>query len=68
VVINAFLPASEALFFSNQNPIKRYEVKPTNSQKMKISKKLLDKTSPNIEKVNRDKKEKYRENLGSPAI
>ena len=68
VVMNAFLPASEAIFFSNQKPIKRYEVKPTSSQKTNSSRKLLAITNPNMEKVKSDKKEKNRENRGSPAI
>ena len=55
VVINAFLPASAADFFSNQNPINRYEVNPTSSQKMKIMKKLLASTSPSMEKQNNER-------------
>ncbi len=55
VVMNAFLPASAADFFSNQKPINKYEVSPTSSQKMKIMKKLLANTRPSIENKKSDR-------------
>ena len=50
---NAFFAAFPALFFSYQKPISRNELKPTSSQNTKVKNKLLDKTIPFIEKVNR---------------
>ena len=37
LTMNAFLPASDALFFLNQNPISRYEQSPTPSQPTNMS-------------------------------
>jgi hypothetical protein len=48
----AFLHAFAAASFSNQKPIKRYELSPTNSQNMYIIKRLSAKTIPFIENVN----------------
>ncbi len=51
VTMNAFFDASEADFFSNQWPISRYELKPTNSQETYIMKKLFVRTIPSMENV-----------------
>ena len=53
---NALLPAFAAAGFLDQNEIKRYELKPTNSQPKNITRKFDDMTSNNIEKT---KKLKY---------
>ena len=53
---NALFPALAAAGFFDQNDIKRYELKPTNSQPKNITKKFDDMTNSNIEKT---KKLKY---------
>ena len=53
---NALFPAFAAAGFFDQNEIKRYELKPTNSHPRNITKKFDDITSSNIEKT---KKLKY---------
>ena len=53
--MNAFMPASEADFFSYQKPISRYEQSPTSSQKTYMKKKLSERTSPSIEKEKIDR-------------
>ena len=53
--INALIAALLAEFFLCQNPISRYEHKPTPSQPKNNCKKLSDTTNVNIAKVNKDK-------------
>ena len=43
--MNAFFPASPALFFSYQYPISRYEHSPTPSHPTNITRKLFPRTS-----------------------
>ncbi len=52
-VMKAFLPASDALFFSYQNPISRYEQSPTPSQPTNITRKLPPSTRVSMKKQNR---------------
>ena len=56
--MNAFLPASDALFFLNQNPISRYEQRPTPSQPTNMSGRLPPSTSSSMKNVNRFRYEK----------
>ena len=51
--MNAFMPASAALFFRNQNPISRYEHSPTPSQPTNIRGRLPPMTSSSMKNVNR---------------
>ena len=60
-VRKAFLHAFAAEFFSNQKPINKYELKPTNSQNKYIIIKLFDKIIPFMENVNKPKNAKYLE-------
>ena len=60
LVMNAFLPASDALFFSYQYPISRYEQRPTPSQPTNITRKFAPRTSVSMKKQNRFRYEKYR--------
>ena len=48
VVMNAFFAAAAALGRSIQNPISRYEARPTSSQQMKRRSRLLAMTTPSI--------------------
>src|SRR5678816_920471 len=59
---NAFLPASEADCLVNQNPINRYEQRPTPSQPMNITGKFEPSTSTSMNDANRFRYEKYRAN------
>ena len=68
LVRKAFFDALAALSFSNQNPIRRYELSPTNSQNIYIITRLSANTIPFIENVKIPKNAKYREYLGSPFI
>src|SRR5512143_1674762 len=49
----AFLPASDADFFSYQKPMSRYEHRPTPSQPTNMSRKLLAPTSVSMAKTKR---------------
>ena len=51
--MKAFLPASAADFFSYQNPIRRYEQRPTPSQPTKSTRKLPASTSISMENMKR---------------
>ena len=53
LTMNAFFPASAADGRSYQNPIKRYEQRPTPSQPTNMSRKLFASTSTSIANVNR---------------
>ena len=53
VVMNAFFAASAAAGRSNQNPIRRYEQRPTPSQPRYRRRKLLASTSTNMKNTNR---------------
>ncbi len=53
LVMNAFLPASAALFFWYQKPISRYEQSPTPSQPTNMTSALLPSTSTSMKKQNR---------------
>src|SRR6266513_2469597 len=55
LVMNAFLAASAADGRLNQWPIRRYELTPTNSQKMNIITKLFASTIPSIANIKRDR-------------
>src|SRR3989338_4330083 len=48
VKIKAFLAAAAAEGFSNQKPIRKYEHRPTSSQKIYINNRLLASTRPSI--------------------
>ena len=52
VTRNAFFAAAAAAGRWNQNPISRYEVRPTSSQKANSISRLSARTSPSIEVVN----------------
>jgi hypothetical protein len=56
--MNAFLPASEALLFLYQKPMRRYEQSPTPSQPTKRSGRLPPRTSRSMKKVKRLRYEK----------
>src|SRR5439155_1624238 len=58
LTMNAFLPASEAVFFSYQNPINRYEHSPTPSQPTNITRKLAPSTRTSMNDANRLRYEK----------
>src|SRR4029079_15834835 len=60
LTMNAFLPASAADCFVNQNPISRYEQRPTPSQPMNITGKLAPSTSTSMNAAKRFRYEKYR--------
>ena len=64
----AFFAASLADFFSNQWPIRRYELNPTSSHDTYIMKKLFVTTMPSIENVNTPRYAKYRPYRTSPCI
>ncbi len=53
LVTNAFLPADALASSVNQNAIRKYEQAPTPSQPMKVTSRLLPRTSMSIEKTNR---------------
>src|SRR6478672_294857 len=63
--MNAFLPASDADFFSYQNPISRYEQRPTPSQPTNITRKFEASTRTSMNAANRLRYEKYRAYSGS---
>src|SRR5580765_7133864 len=63
---NAFLPASAAEGLVNQNPISRYEQRPTPSQPMNMTGKFAPSTSTSMNAANRFKYEKYR--AYSPSV
>jgi hypothetical protein len=54
VIQNAFSAACAASGFQYQNPISRYEQRPTSSQQMNSWRKFGASTSPIIEKANSD--------------
>src|SRR5689334_14883887 len=56
--MNAFLPASDADFLTNQKPINRYEQSPTPSQPTNITRKFAPSTSTSMKAANRFKYEK----------
>ncbi len=58
--MNAFLPASDADCFVNQNPISRYEQRPTPSQPTNMTGKLAPRTSTSMKAAKRLRYEKYR--------
>ena len=53
--MNALIAALFAEFFLYQNPINKYEQRPTPSHPKNNCKKLSETTRTNIEKVNNDK-------------
>ena len=68
LTMNAFLPASEADFLTNQKPISRYEQRPTPSQPTNITRKLAPSTSTSMKLANRlryEKKRAYSESVSS---
>ena len=68
LVKNALFAASGGLSFSNQKPIKRKELKPTNSQKIYIIIRESANTIPFIENIKIPRNAKYREYLRSSFI
>ena len=58
LTMNAFFPASDALFFWYQKPISRYEQSPTPSQPTNITRKFEPSTSVSMKKQNRFRYEK----------
>jgi hypothetical protein len=60
VTMNAFFAAAAALGRWNQNPISRYEVRPTSSQWTNSISRLLLITRPSIAAVNSDMNAKNR--------
>ena len=60
VTMNAFFAAAAALGRWNQNPMSRYEVRPTSSQWMKSIRRLWLITRPSMAAVNSDMKAKNR--------
>ena len=64
----AFLFACTAYSLVNQNPINKYEAKPTNSQKIYIISRFLEMVKPNIAKQNKLKYIQYRCIPASPFI
>src|SRR5262245_66323932 len=58
LTMNAFLPASDADFFSYQNPISRYEQSPTPSQPTNRIRKFAPSTSTSMNAANRFRYEK----------
>src|SRR5262245_58003559 len=58
LTMNAFLPASAADFFWNQNPIRRYEHNPTPSHPTNITRKFAPSTSSSMNAANRLRYEK----------
>ena len=54
VTKKAFIAARAAEGLWYQNPMSRYEERPTNSQKTNICRMLLASTSPSMDAVNRD--------------
>jgi len=67
-VKKALLAANGGFSFSNQKPINKNELNPTNSQKTYIIIRESDRTIPFIEKVNIPRNAKYLEYLKSPFI
>jgi hypothetical protein len=63
--MNALLAAAAALGRSNQNPINRYELTPTNSQKMNVITRFPETTIPVIENMKSDRPPKNRLRPGS---
>jgi hypothetical protein len=68
VVIKAFFAASDAAFFSNQNPISKYDPNPTSSQQKYRKSKLSARTKASIAPANKAWTAKYHEILGSPDM
>ena len=58
LTMNAFLPASAADCFLNQNPISRYEHSPTPSQPTNMTGKFAPSTSTSMNDANRFRYEK----------
>ena len=58
VVMKAFLAAAAAEGLWNQNPISRYEARPTSSQQTKSSRRLLATSRPSIAAAKRLRKQK----------
>jgi hypothetical protein len=56
--MNAFLPASDALFFLNQKPIRKYEQRPTPSQPDEHQREAAPSTSSSMKNVKRFRYEK----------
>ena len=68
LTMNAFLAASAAERRRNQKPIRRYEQRPTASQKTNKTRKLLASTSISMEKTNSGRYAKKRWYPGSSCI
>ena len=66
--INAFLPAAAFIISRYQNPISRYEQRPTPSQPTNSIGRLWPMTSMSIENMNRLRYEKYRAKPRSPRM
>jgi hypothetical protein len=58
LTMKAFLPASDADFFVNQKPMRRYEHRPTPSQPTNMTGKLAPSTSTSMNAANRLRYEK----------
>ncbi len=58
LTMKAFFPASDALFFLNQNPMSRYEQRPTPSHPTNSRGRLPPRTSSSMKNVNRFRYEK----------
>jgi hypothetical protein len=65
---NALFAAAAALSFVNQNPISRYELSPTPSQKKNIMIRFVATTMPVIENMKSDIPPKNRARPGSCAM
>ena len=68
VTMNAFWAAAAALGLWYQKPMSRYDVRPTSSQQMNRSNRLLAMISPSIAAAKSDMKQKNRVKLSSCAI
>ena len=68
VTTKAFLAASRGPGFSNQNPINRYEHRPTSSQAIYNSRKLSASTNVSIAATKSACHAKYQPNLASPFM
>jgi hypothetical protein len=58
VVMKAFLAAAAAAGFWNQNPISRYEARPTSSQQINNKSRLLATNTPSMAAAKRLRKQK----------
>ena len=68
LVTKAFFPADALASSVNQNEIRKYEQAPTPSQPRKVTRRLLPRTSINIENANRFMYTKNLEKSLSPCM